>query len=140
MIFFENIIYAICIKNIMKNGTCVNFANENKTALNNVYIKKSKRKKVFGTDIFAQAAKPHIQSECTDKCFCDNEGLRGRGLLYYKKWWEKNVVNIFVGGTAIIGTPIFVNQNTLRVVNDSHSYFIPLEKIDYIRTDDGLQF
>jgi len=60
------------------------------------------------------------------------------GLLHYRQWWERNEVDISVCGKLISGTPIFVEENTLRVVNCKHSYFIPIEKIDYIRTTDGL--
>lgn len=60
------------------------------------------------------------------------------GLLYYRKWWERHNVEISVNGKIIEGVPIFIEQNTLRVVNKKNSFFIPLEKIDYIRTPDGL--
>ena len=60
------------------------------------------------------------------------------GLLCYRKWWERSEVDISVCGQFITGTPIFIEENTLRVVNRDYSYFIPLEKIDYIRTTDGL--
>ena len=60
------------------------------------------------------------------------------GLLHYRQWWERSEVDISVCGKLISGTPIFIEENTLRVVNRSHSYFVPLEKIDYIRTTDGL--
>lgn len=68
-----------------------------------------------------------------------NEGLHGRGLYRYRKWWELNEVDIRVCGDLLTGTPIFTDCNTLRVVNDAYSYFIPLEKVDYIRTNDGLK-
>jgi len=60
------------------------------------------------------------------------------GLLHYRQWWERSEVDISICGQLITGTPIFVEENTLRVVNSQYSYFIPLEKIDYIRTSDGL--
>ena len=60
------------------------------------------------------------------------------GLLRYRKWWELNEVAISVCGKLIAGTPIFVEEDALRLVNSRHSYFIPLDKIDYIRTTDGL--
>ena len=60
------------------------------------------------------------------------------GLLHYRKWWERNEVDISVCGKLISGTPIFIEENTLRVVNRQYSYFIPMEKIDFIRTTDGL--
>ena len=60
------------------------------------------------------------------------------GLLHYRKWWERNEIDLSVYGKLITGTPIFVEENTLRVINSKYSYFIPLEKIDYIRTTDGL--
>jgi len=60
------------------------------------------------------------------------------GLLHYRKWWERNEVDLSVCGSLVSGTPIFIEENTLRVVNSKYSYFIPLEKIDYIRTTDGL--
>jgi len=64
------------------------------------------------------------------------EGLFG--LLHYRKWWERNEVDISICGKLVSGTPIFIEENTVRVVNCKYSYFIPLEKIDYIRTTDGL--
>jgi len=60
------------------------------------------------------------------------------GLLHYREWWEQTPVDISVCGRLVSGTPIFIEENTLRVVNSKFSYFIPLEKIDYIRTADGL--
>ena len=60
------------------------------------------------------------------------------GLLRYRKWWELNEVVISVCGTALSGTPIFVEEDALRLINNRHSYFIPLDKIDYICTTDGL--
>ena len=60
------------------------------------------------------------------------------GLLHYRQWWERNEVDISICGKLVSGTPIFLEENTLRVVNCKYSYFIPLEKIDYIRTTDGL--
>ena len=71
-----------------------------------------------------------------DRPGCDCASLRG--LLHYRKWWERSEVDISVCGCLVSGTPIFVEENTLRVVNRKYSYFIPLEKIDYIRTTDGL--
>lgn len=38
----------------------------------------------------------------------------------------------------LTGTPIFMHEDTLRVVNDTYSYFIPMDNVDYIRTPDGL--
>lgn len=61
------------------------------------------------------------------------------GLLYYRKWWERIKVELSVNNQLITGIPIFTEKNVLRVISDRHSYFIPLEKIDYIRTDDGLR-
>lgn len=61
------------------------------------------------------------------------------GFLHYRKWWELIEVDISVCGKIITGIPIFAEENTLRVINDNHSYFIPIEKIDYIRTTDGLR-
>lgn len=66
------------------------------------------------------------------------KGLFGRGLYYYRKWWELSEVDLFVNGDLLTGIPIFTDDNTLRVVSGKYSYFIPLEKIDYIRTADGL--
>lgn len=74
------------------------------------------------------------KKQCTDET-----GLHGRGLFHYRQWWERNQADISVNGELLSGVPIFTDKNTLRVVNDKYSYFIPLEKIDYIRTDDGLR-
>lgn len=75
----------------------------------------------------------------TEQSGYSEEGLHGRGLLHYKKWWERSEADIFVNGNILTGIPIFTDKNTLRVVNSAYSYFIPLEKIDYIRTTDGLE-
>ena len=63
----------------------------------------------------------------------------GSGLFYYQKWWKYEKVDISVNGELLTGTPIFTEADTLRVVNDQHSYFIPVKNIDYIRTPDGLE-
>lgn len=70
------------------------------------------------------------------KC-CDQEGHHG--LLNYRRWWELIEVEMSVSGKLITGIPIFIEKDTLRVINDNYSYFIPLEKVDYIRTKDGLR-
>jgi hypothetical protein len=67
------------------------------------------------------------------------EKLSGCGLLNYRKWWELIEVDISVYGKLITGIPIFIEEDTLRVINDDYSYFIPLGKVDYIRTTDGLR-
>lgn len=74
-----------------------------------------------------------------DNGFNDDEYSYEKGLLHYKKWWELTEVDVIVNGHMVTGVPVFTHNNTLRVVNDKHSYFIPLEKVDYIRTDDGLK-
>lgn len=68
----------------------------------------------------------------------DEAGLFGRGLFFYQKWWKLREVEIFVNGDMLTGTPIFTHENTMRVVNELYSYFIPMQKVDYIRTPDGL--
>ena len=83
------------------------------------------------------APMPHVS--CRPAC-AERGGLHSCGLLHYKKWWERKVVDILAGGQKITGIPIFIEKNTIRLVNHAHSYFIPLEKIDYIRTNDGLKF
>ena len=85
--------------------------------------------------------KPCAQKEKTEEeqkapPICGCTGIYG--LLHYRKWWERNEIDIAVCGKLITGTPIFIEENTLRVINSQYSYFIPLEKIDYIRTTDGL--
>ena len=60
------------------------------------------------------------------------------GLLRYRQWWERREADLCVCGKLIRGTPIFVEEDAVRVVNCQYSYFIPLDKIDFIRTDDGL--
>ena len=62
-----------------------------------------------------------------------------QGLLYYQKWWFRSKVDISVNGEKFHGTPIFLHDNTIRLVNDDYSYFVPLAKVDYIRTTDGLK-
>lgn len=61
-----------------------------------------------------------------------------QGLLYYKKWWYLREVDLSVRGELLTGIPIYFQQDTLRVVNDAFSYFIPMAHVDYIRTPDGL--
>lgn len=87
------------------------------------------------------------QDDAHQKFFNENsckipslDGLYGRGLFHYKEWWFRHKIEISVNGKLISGIPIFTDHNTLRVVNEQHSYFIPIEKIDYIRTSDGLHF
>ncbi|MCL2433518.1 MAG: hypothetical protein FWD16_03250 [Clostridia bacterium] len=60
------------------------------------------------------------------------------GLLHYEKWWFQQKAALLIGDELIEGTPVFLRDNTLRVINDSHSYFIPLEHIKFIRTCNGL--
>lgn len=60
-----------------------------------------------------------------------------RGLLHYKKWWLLRHIDLRVNGEMLSGTPIFVEKGTMRLVDKSYSYFIPLSKVDYIRTQDG---
>lgn len=67
-------------------------------------------------------------------------GLPGRGLYHYKMWWYRENVDVMVNGDMVAGFPIFTDCDTLRVINEKYSYFIPVEKIDYIRTTDGLNF
>lgn len=67
------------------------------------------------------------------------DGLYGRGLFHYQKWWFRNQIDICVNGKLISGIPIFADHNTIRVVNEKNSYFIPVEKIDFIRTPDGFE-
>lgn len=77
---------------------------------------------------------------CIPECPADKaalDGLYGRGLFHYQKWWFRNQIDICVNGDIISGIPIFADHNTIRVVNGKHSYFIPVEKIDYICTPDG---
>lgn len=63
----------------------------------------------------------------------------GEGLLYFQKWWFlNNDIDISVGGKLLRGTPIFLRENTLRMVSDDHSYFIPLRHVEYIRTPHGM--
>ena len=62
----------------------------------------------------------------------------GLELLAFREWWERTEVEISVGGERIVGIPAFVEGGALRVINENRSYFIPLSKVDYIRTKDGL--
>lgn len=82
-------------------------------------------------------ARRHFFHECPAK-MPPMDGLYGRGLFHYQEWWFRNQIDICVNGKLISGIPIFADHNTIRVVNEKHSYFIPVEKIDYIRTPDGL--
>ena len=62
----------------------------------------------------------------------------GAGLTQFKEWWFERMVDIRVGDVTLRGMPLFLRGDTLRVVCDAHSYFIPLSRIDYIRTPNGL--
>lgn len=81
-----------------------------------------------------------IEAHSFREATCIENGDQGKqcGLLNYRKWWELVEVDISVYGKLITGVPIFIEENTIRVVNNKHSYFISLEKVDYIRTSDGL--
>lgn len=68
----------------------------------------------------------------------DSMKVKENGLNCFKKWWFRRSADIYVNGNAITGIPIFLHEDTLRVINDAYSYFIPLHKVDYIRTNDGL--
>ncbi|MCD7947513.1 MAG: hypothetical protein LUG13_04340 [Oscillospiraceae bacterium] len=59
------------------------------------------------------------------------------GLLCYKEWWYRRNVDVVVRGERLSGMPILIHNHTIRLVNPSYSYFIPLSHVDYIRTDDG---
>lgn len=63
----------------------------------------------------------------------------GEGLLYYQKFWYLNDVEISVRGEILCGTTLEFHENTLRLISDTHSYYIPLRQVDYIKTSDGLQ-
>jgi len=59
------------------------------------------------------------------------------GLFQFRKWWEYEKVELRVNGSLLEGVPIFADETVMRIVNDDHSYFIPLCKVDYIRTENG---
>lgn len=63
----------------------------------------------------------------------------GEGLLYYQKFWYLSEVEISIRGELLHGTTLEFHENTIRLVNKKHSYYIPLHKVDYIRTSDGLE-
>ena len=60
------------------------------------------------------------------------------GLLCYKKWWFLRDVDISVGRDLLSGIPMCLQEDTLRVMNDTYSYFIPMGNVNYIRSCDGL--
>lgn len=68
----------------------------------------------------------------------NNKDAKLCGLLHFKEWWELVGVNICVNGEQISGIPMSITENAIRVIDNDYSYFIPLEKVDYIRTNDGL--
>lgn len=63
----------------------------------------------------------------------------GEGLLACQSVWFLSDVDVSVRGELLSGVPISMHGNTVRVINDEYSYYIPLHKIDYIRTADGLR-
>lgn len=62
----------------------------------------------------------------------------GGGLLRYQKHWYLCRSEVKVGDELLSGTPIGFKDNTLCLINKEHRYFIPLRKVDYIRTPEGL--
>jgi len=67
----------------------------------------------------------------------DSDDAKDSGLLQYRKWWFMREVALSVNGRMIEGTPVFLRKGALRVIGEAHSYFVPMAKIDYIRTADG---
>lgn len=63
----------------------------------------------------------------------------GEGLLYYQRFWYLCDVSISVRGELLSGIPMDMHENTLRLINEQYSYFIPIHQVDYIRTPDGLE-
>ena len=43
-------------------------------------------------------------------------------------------------GKLLTGIPMMIRKNAMRVMNEHHSYIIPMDNVDYIRTPDGLQW
>ena len=100
------------------------------------------------TALHEDAAAPPAKQACLPEdatvppanqaCPAEAPAKPGDGLLFFRRWWERSHADLAVGGKLISGVPIFAEAGTLRVVSQRYSYFIPLEKIDYIRTADGL--
>ena len=67
----------------------------------------------------------------------DAETAHSPSLLAFRDWWERREAIISAGGERICGIPAFIEHGAMRVICETCSYFIPLEKIDYIRTEDG---
>lgn len=80
----------------------------------------------------------HIFKKKTEKEHSEDR-INGRGLFHYKKFWFRRNVDINVDGHVITGIPILSDYNIIHVINDHNSYFIPIEKIDYICTSNGLK-
>ena len=59
------------------------------------------------------------------------------GLMRFEKWWYRRSVEVRAGGETILGTPIIIEGGVMRLINEGYSYFVPLGKVDFIRTRDG---
>lgn len=93
----------------------------------------------FAPDIQAEpSAPPTCSAQAKESGALAEPDTSTHGLLNYKKWWHLREVDLSVRGELLTGIPIYVHQDTLRVVNDEFSYFIPMTHVDYIRTPDGL--
>ena len=71
--------------------------------------------------------------------FDERADPNGGGLLCYQGHWYLSEVDVKVQNELLSGTPIALKGNTLCLINKGHRYFVPLHKIDYIRTLEGLE-
>lgn len=111
-----------------------------KTAVKNTYANitddlKQKNHSEQKRDITYSEIKKLIDDTIAKNCSKDDL----LGLLHYRNFWELVEVEMLVNGKLITGIPVFIEENTFRVINDKHSYFIPIKNVDYIRTNDGLR-
>ena len=68
-----------------------------------------------------------------------NVDAHGQGLLCYQHHWYLNDADVKVQGELLSGIPIGLKGNTLCLINKEYRYFIPLGRVEYIRTAEGLE-
>ncbi|MCL2811513.1 MAG: hypothetical protein FWD25_06440 [Clostridia bacterium] len=69
----------------------------------------------------------------------DSLDADGQGLLCYQNHWYLRDADVKVRNELLCGIPIGLKGNTLCLINKEFRYFIPLNRVDYIRTAEGLE-
>lgn len=121
--------YTSCLEYLDKNGIIVKMPSQaaeplkiSDTAMNAI------------GDVTDNACQPdHFDQELLNE-----EDSFVSSLLRCKKWWGESEADVFVTGNIFTGISSLTDKSTLRVDNGTHSYIIPIEKIECIRTTDSL--